>query len=181
LGHEDRERLPAAQVSVRSYPPSTPCASGTRSAAVRPKYTPRTRQDYAAARIGLRWPIATRTAQPTAAAAIAAIQSRAVKPSARPVRSDAAVQRPAQQREFDPARDSGRSRQARHAPARVEADGGRQRNRHRVAERRGERDADNRVLQRRTRVAQRVIGGRIQAAERGGQQPHGRTGQNSQT
>ena len=91
--------------------------------------------------------------------------------------SDAAIQRPPQQRELHPAGDARRRRQARHAPARIDADPSRQRQRARVAEPGGQRHAHHREAQRRARIAQRVVRRRVQPAQRGGQQSDGRPGQ----
>ncbi len=62
---------------------------------------------------------------------------------------------------------------------RVDPEPARQRDREHVSEHRGQRDADDGVTERRPRVAQRVVGGRIQPAERRREQPDRRAGENA--
>ena len=73
----------------------------------------------------------------------------------------------------------GRRRQPGRAPLRRDAEQSRQRNREQIAEHRRQRDAHERVAQRRARVAQRVVGGRVQPAERRREQSDRRSGENA--
>ena len=87
----------------------------------------------------------------------------------------ARVQRRTQQQHLDPARDAGRRREPGRPPHRRQPERARQRERAQVPENRGQHDADDRVAQRRPRVAQRVVGGRVQPSERRRKQADGRS------
>ena len=120
-----------------------------------------------------------RPALPTATASAAASQSFATNPEIETPAPNLAMQPAPQQRKLHPSGDSGRSRQSRDAPARIDPDPQRQRLRADVPQNGGQRDAQNGELQRRASIAQRVIRRRIQPAHGGRKQADRRSGQNA--
>src|SRR5919204_1910678 len=89
------------------------------------------------------------------------------------------VQGAAEQRELDPAGDACGGGEAGGAPLGSNTEERWQEYRKEIAERRGERDAEQREVERRACVAHRVVRGRVEAAEGGREESDGGAGKNS--
>jgi hypothetical protein len=116
------------------------------------------------------------TPQAAAAATAADVHNLATRDAGNPVCPMRRFKRAPQQGELHPTGDTRRHGQSRRAPARVDPDQARQRQRAQISQSGSQRHADHRESQRRPCVAQSVVSGGIQPAESRCQQSHGRPG-----